>query len=87
MNKIFNFFLFIIITLFIYNLINYYSSNQNIKNINLNRLNVEKNLKNKMLDLTVLADDTANVIEFNTSFPDETNKNQQRKFWKLLKFK
>ena len=38
MNKIVKFFFLIIIILFFFNIFNYYSSNKNIKNINLNEI-------------------------------------------------
>ena len=87
MNKIINLFFLIFILLFFISVYNYYSSNKNIKNINLKRSNIEKILKNKTSNLRVLKNDTNNVIEFNSSFPEEIKSNEQRNFWNLLKFK
>ena len=87
MYKIINLFFAILILLFFFNIYNYYSSNKNIKNINLKRSNIEKILKNKTLSLPVLENDTNNVIEFNSSFSDEIKSNEQRNFWDLLKIK
>ena len=87
MYKIINLFFIILILLFFFNIYNYYSSNKNIKNINLKRLNIEEILKNKTLNLPVLKNDTNNVIEFNTSFSDEIKSDEQRNFWNLLKIK
>ena len=87
MYKIINLFFVVLIFLFFFNIYNYYSSNKNIKNINLKRLNIEKILKNKTLNLPVLKNDTNNVIEFNSSFSDEIKSDEQRNFWNLLKIK
>ena len=87
MYKIINLFFVILILLFFFNIYNYYSSNKNIKNMNLKRLNIEEILKNKTSNLPVLRNDTNNVIEFNSSFSDEIKSNEQRNFWNLLKIK
>ena len=87
MNKIINLFIIIVIFLFFFNIFNYYSSNQNIRNINLKRLNIQKILKDKTSNLPVLENDTKNVIEFNSSFSEEIKSNEQRNFWNLLKIK
>jgi len=87
MNKIINLLVIILIFLFFFNIFNYYSSNQNIKNINLKRLNIQKILKDKTSNLPVLENDTKNVIEFNSSFSEEIKSNEQRNFWNLLKIK
>ena len=87
MYKIINLFFVVLIFLFFFNIYNYYSSNKNIKSINLKRLNIEEILKNKTLNLPVLKNDTNNVIEFNTSFSDEIKSDEQRNFWNLLKIK
>ena len=87
MYKIINLFLVIFILLFFFNIYNYYSSNKNIKNVNLTRSNIEEILKKKTSNLTVLENDTNNVIEFNSSFSEEIKSNEQRNFWNLLKIK
>ena len=87
MYKIINLLFVVLIFLFFFNIYNYYSSNKNIKNINLKRLNIEEILKNKTLNLPVLKNDTNNVIEFNSSFSDEIKTDEQRNFWNLLKIK
>ena len=71
---------------FFFGIFKYYSSNHNIKKINLNRENIEQILKNKVVDITVLPNDTNDVIEFNSSFADEIKNDEPRSFWKLLKF-
>ena len=87
MYKIINLFFIILILLFFAYVFNYYSSNKNIKNINLTRSNIEEILKNKTSNLKVLENDTNNVIEFNSSFSEEIKIEEQRNFWNLLKIK
>ena len=87
MYKIINLLFVVLIFLFFFNIYNYYSSNKNIKNINSKRLNIDKILKNKTLNLPVLKNDTNNVIEFNSSFSDDIKSDGQRNFWNLLKIK
>ena len=85
MHKIINLFLLILIFSYFFIIFNYYSSNKNIKNINLNRVNTEEILKTKTKNLPILKNDTNDVIEFNDSFPDEIKDNKKRSFWNLLK--
>jgi len=85
MYKIINLFFLIIILLFFFNVYNYYSSNKNIKNINLNRSNIEEIIKTKISNIPILENDTNNVIEFNSSFSEEIKNNKKRSFWDLLK--
>ena len=73
--------------LFFFNIYKYYSSNENIENINLNRSNIEKTLKNNISNLNILTNDTNNVIEFNSTFAEEINNDERRSFWDLLKLK
>ena len=87
MYKIINLFLVIIIFLFFLNVYKYYSSNKNIKNINLNRSNIEETIKTKISSIPILKNDTNNVIEFNDSFDEEIKDNNKRSFWDLLKSK
>ena len=85
MYKIIKFFFFIFIILFFFQVYKHYSSNKNIKKINLNRINIEQIVKNKLANIPVLTNDTDKVIEFNSSFTDEIRKDKQRNFWDLLK--
>ena len=85
MYKIVNLLFIIIIILFFFNIYNYYSSNKNIKTINLNRSNIEKVIKSKILNIPILENDTNSVIEFNSSFSEEIKDNKKRSFWNLLK--
>ena len=87
MYKIINLIFIIVFLLFFFSIYNYYSSNKNIKKINLTRSNIEEILKEKTSNLTVLVNDTDNVIEFNTTFSEEIKSNEKRSFWNLLKIK
>ena len=87
MHKLIDLFFVIIIFIFFFTIYNYYSSNKNIKNINMNRLNIEENLKNRSINLPILDNDTNNVIEFNSSFSNEIEKEKKRNLWNLLKIK
>ena len=85
MIKIFNIIMFLIIFIFTLSIYNYYSSNKNVDAKNYNRKNIDQILKEKIIDLPVLKNDTNNVIEFNNSLKDETEENKKRSFWDLLK--
>ena len=85
MYKIINLFLIIFIILFFFNTYKYYSSSKNIKNINLNRSNIEEIIKKKIANIPILENDTSSVIEFNSTFFDETQDKKKRNFWDLLK--
>ena len=85
MYKIINLFLLVIIFLFLFNIYKYYSSENNIKKINLNRSNIDKIVKTKILDVPILDNDTNNIIEFNSPFSEEIKDNKLRNFWNLLK--
>ena len=87
MFKIINLCFVIIIFLFFFNIYKYYSSNINIKNISLNRSNIEEIIKTKISSIPILKNDTNNVIEFNDSFDEEIKDNKKRSFWDLLKSK
>ena len=85
MIKIFNIIMFLLIIIFILNIYNYYSSNKNIDAKNYNRKNIDQILREKIIDLPVLKNDTDNVIEFNNSLKDGIEENKKRSFWNLLK--
>ena len=85
MIKIFNIIMFLLIIIFILSIYNYYSSNKNIDAKNYNRKNIDQILKEKIIDLPVLKNDTNNVIEFNNSLKDDIEENKKRSFWDLLK--
>ena len=85
MIKIFNIIMFLLIIIFILSIYNYYSSNKNVDAKNYNRKNIDQILKEKIIDLPVLKNDTDNVIEFNNSLKDGIEENKRRSFWDLLK--
>ena len=85
MIKILNIIMFLLIIIFIFSIYNYYSSNKNIDVKNYNRKNIDQILKEKIIDLPVLKNDTNNVIEFNNSLKDGIEDNKKRSFWDLLK--
>tara|TARA_A100001011_G_C14303127_1_gene841791 strand:+ start:444 stop:707 length:264 start_codon:yes stop_codon:yes gene_type:complete len=87
MNKIINLVLLILFFSFFFITYKYYSSNKNIKNINMKRLTIEEMLKDRTLNLPVLENNTKKVVEFNSSFSEEIKDNQKRNFWDLLKIK
>ena len=79
MNKIIDVFILVLIFIFFFIIYSYYSSNQNIKSVNLNRLNIEKIINNKISNLDVLENDTNNITEFNTLFSNEIKTNKRYK--------
>ncbi len=87
MYKTINFIIIIIIILFFFNIFKFYSSNKNIKQVNLNRINIENIIQNKITNLPILENDTNDIIEFNSSFSKELRNNEPRNFWNLFKIK
>ena len=87
MKNIINLLLFTIIVLFFLNIVNYYFSEKNIKETNLNRININEILKKKSLNLPVIESDTNNVIEFNSSYSEGIKNDKTRNFWNLLETK
>ena len=85
MYKVLNFFMILLICIFIFFIFKYYSSNKNLSNKNYNRLNIDQIINEKINNLPILDNDTNNVIEFNDSFDDEINNNKKRNFWDLFK--
>ena len=85
MIKIFNIIMFLIIFIFTLSIYNYYSSNKNVDAKNYNRKNIDQILKEKIVDLPILKNDTNNVIEFNNSLKNDIKENKKRSFWDLLK--
>ena len=77
---------FIIILLFLYLLFVIYFSEENIKKIKKNRINIENSFKDYLSNLPILENDTNDVIIYNSSKFLE-KKIKKRKFWELLKKK
>ena len=71
MIKILNIIMFLVTIIFILSIYNYYSSNKNVDTKSYNRKNIDQILKEKIIDLPILKNDTNNVIEFNNSLKDE----------------
>tara|TARA_B100001989_G_scaffold244932_1_gene214191 strand:+ start:819 stop:1076 length:258 start_codon:yes stop_codon:yes gene_type:complete len=85
MIKVFNIVMLLLAIIFILSTYNYYSSNKNVNAKNYNRENIDRILKEKIIDLPLLKNDTNNVIEFNNSLKNDTEENKKRNFWDLLK--
>ena len=75
---------FIIILSFFYLLFAIYFSEENIKKIKKNRVNIENSFKDYLSNLPILENDTNDVIIYNSSEFLE-KKIKKRKFWELLK--
>ena len=78
--------LFLII-FFIFTILKYYSSSTNINVKNFNRTNIDEILREKIVDLPILENDTENIIQFNDKFKNKINGEKKRNFWDLLKNK
>ena len=87
MQKILNIFFIIIILFFLFSTYNYYSSNINFKAKDFNRNNIDKIINEKISNLTILTNNTNNVIQFNNSLSEKIINNKPRSFWNLLKSK
>ena len=81
----FNTIMVLLTFIFLLSIYNYYSSNKNVDAKNYNRENIDQILKEKIIDLPVLKNDTDNVIEFNNSLKNNIEENKKRSFWDLLK--
>ena len=75
---------FIIILIFVYLLFAIYFSEENIKKIKKNRVNIENSFKDYLSNLPILENDTNDVIIYNSSEFLE-KKIKKRKFEELLK--
>tara|TARA_B100001248_G_scaffold261721_1_gene253896 strand:- start:2351 stop:2614 length:264 start_codon:yes stop_codon:yes gene_type:complete len=87
MTKILNIIMILLVVIFILSIYNYYSSNKNIDKKNYNRKNIDQILKEKIIDLPVIENDTNSVIEFNNSLKNEIEDDKKRSFWDLIKNK
>ena len=63
----------------------YFSENQELK-VKKNRDTISKKIQNNIGNIQILANDTDNVIEFNSGYSKESKK-KKRNFWKLFKKK
>jgi len=85
MYKSLNIFFLVLILFFYFSIFKYYSSNNNVNIKNFNRQNINQIINEKISNLSVLANDTNNVIEFNDSFSNNMEKKNPRSFWNLIK--
>ena len=85
MFKTINFLLVVLVLIFFYSIFKYYTSNKNLKLINFKRKNINQIIDEKTLNLPILKNNTNDVIEFNNSLSNKTDKNKSRSFWDLLK--
>ena len=69
---------------FIFFVIKFYLSENNIKLSNKVMLQHQNILDKKLINLPIIKDDTNNIIEYTSEIEDFKNK-KQRKFWDLLK--
>ena len=69
---------------FIFFVIKFYLSENNIKWSNKVILQYQKTLDSKFIGLPIIKDDTNDIIEYTSEIEDFKNK-KQRKFWDLLK--
>ena len=77
-------FYLIVLSVFIYLVINFYFSDYYEKKSYRNISNFLDNINSKNIDVPLIKSDTKNIIEYKTNF-DEMNNTKQRKFWKLIK--
>ena len=85
MMKLLNIFMIILVILFFFSILKYYSSNKNAELKSYNRDNINEIINTKISNLPILSDDTNNVIEFNDGYSNIKKKEKQRRFWDLLK--
>ena len=69
---------------FIFFVIKFYLSENNIKWSNKVILQYQNKLDKKFINLPIIKDDTNDIIEYTSEIEDFKNK-KQRKFWDLLK--
>ena len=69
---------------FIFFVVKFYLSENNIKWSNKVILQYQNILDNKFINLPIIKDDTNDIIEYTSEIEDFKNK-KQRKFWDLLK--
>ena len=83
MKNIFKITIIFFIIIFFYFICRVYISEKNIVKIKKNRLNVEMNLSEKTTKLTVLPNDTNNIIEYNSGFNLNKKKKRKKKFLEI----
>ena len=83
MKKIINIITLLFIIIFFFLIINYYFSNSHIAMIKLKRDNYDIKDFN-MTNLPIIENDTQGIIEYNTGYNINKNKNFKRSFWELF---
>ena len=69
---------------FIFFLINFYFSDENIKQINKSRFNYLNKLDKYKLDLPLLENDTNNIIEYKNDIENNNKNKKYNLFWGLI---
>jgi len=76
--------MFLFISIFIYFIFSTYYSDQNKKKININRVESHEQIVKNIINLPRLANDTNDVIEFNSGYGKNEDR-IKRNFWELFK--
>ena len=84
MVKVFNIIIVIFITIFFYKVFSFYNSFNNKDLISKNRENIGNLIDDKIKDIPLFENDTNDVIEFNSGYNQDDDKNK-KKFWNLFK--
>ncbi len=84
MAKVFNIIIVIFITIFFYKVFSFYNSFNNKDLISKNRENIDNLINDKIKDIPLFKSDTNDVIEFNSGYNQDDDKNK-KKFWNLFK--
>ena len=84
MVKVFNIIIVIFITIFFYKVFSFYNSFNNKDLISKNRENIDNLINDKIKDIPLFKSDTNDVIEFNSGYNQDDDKNK-KKFWNLFK--
>ena len=82
--RVLNIVILIFITIFCYKVFSFYNSLNNKDLISKNRENIDNIIDSKIQDIPFLKNDTNNVIEFNSGYNQNDDKNI-KKFWNLFK--
>ena len=77
-------FYLVVLSIFIFLVINYYFSDYYEKKSNRKISNLLDNFNSKNIDLPIIKSDTKNIIEYKIN-SDQMINTKQRKFWDLIK--
>ena len=83
--KVKNIFYIIAMFIFIFLTLIFYFSDQNIKSINKSRALYPNKLNNDIQNLTLLKNDTTNIIEYRSDIEVYIKKKKNYTFWDLIK--